>query len=205
MKLNMIALYRAPGYSRRELVVCCDDMLRELRASETKDPSVGHARVLPDPLSGNVEVAVQAEGETYDVAAARAARRLDQAVSAVTNGFPADLVELHSELWCRKTPDICRARATQEASRAKAAEAELAKASRPYALRILSLRLAGMCGFAAAVVFAVAAALHSGPDPLLIIGAALFALLAVAAWISMAIADVQSCITEPRRPEDAEH
>ncbi|GAA2759321.1 hypothetical protein GCM10009872_46810 [Actinopolymorpha rutila] len=204
MKVNMVAVYRASSYSRPQLVLCCDDLLRVLRASESKDPSVGHATVLPDPLSGNLEVAVQAEGETYDVAAARAARRLDQAVQTVTKDSPAGLEELYSELWCRKIPDICRPRSTQEASRARPAEAEATRVSHPYVLRVLSLRLAGMCGFAAAVVFGVAAALHGGLDPLLIIGAALFALLAVVAWTYMVVADVKACISEPRRPEDAE-
>ncbi len=204
MKLNMIAVYSAPGYSRPQVVLCCEDMLRVLRASETKDPSVGHATVRPDPLSGGLEVAVQAEGDTYDAAAARATRRLDQAVTAVTDESHAGLEELHSELWCRKGPDICRTRAAQEASRAGPGEAEVRKAGRPYALRILGLRLAGMCGFAAATVLAVSAASHGGPDLLLIIGAALSALLAVSAWTYMAVADVRSCITEPRRPEDAE-
>lgn len=207
MKLNMIAVYSASSYSRPQLVECCDEMLRVLRTSETKDPSVGHATVLPDLQSGSLEVAVQAEGDTYDAAALRAARRLDQAVTAVTKDSPAALKELHSELWCRKTLDKCRTRAAQEASRARPAGVEARRGSRPYAQRILALRLVGMCGFAAAAIFAVYAVNavhHGGLDMLLIIGAALSALLAAAAWTYLVVADVKACIREPRRPEDAD-
>jgi hypothetical protein len=204
VKLNMTAVYSAPGYSRRELVLCCDDMRRELRASETKDPTVGHAAVRPDLVSGGIEVAVQAEGDTYDAAATRATRRLDHAVTAVTTGSRAGLEELHSELWCRKTPDICRARATQEAHRTGPEDARATTGGRPYALRILSLRLAGMCGFAATVVLAVAATHHGGLDLPLVIGASLCALLGIAAWTYMAVVDVKACRGDPRRPEDVE-
>lgn len=204
MKLNMTAVYGAPGYSRPQLVLCCDHLLRELRASETRDPSVGHATVVPDLLSGSLEVAVQAESDTYDAAAALAARRLDQAIATVMNEAPGSLKELHTELWCRKTPDICRARAAQEASRAWPAEAETKRVGRPYALRLLISRLVGMSGFAAAIAFAISAVQPGGRDMLLTIGAVLSALLATAAWIYMALADAKACRKEPRRPDDAE-
>ncbi|MGW0226747.1 hypothetical protein ACWDWO_00400 [Actinopolymorpha singaporensis] len=204
MKLNMIAVYRAPGYSRRQLVVCCEEMLQELRASETRDPSVGHATVHPDLQSGSLEVVVQAEGDTYDAAADRAARRLDQAVTAVTRDSPAALEELHSELWCRRTTDKCRTRADQEASRARPTGVEARRGTHPYAQRNLALRLVGMCGFAASAILAVSAVQHGGLDMLLIIGAALSAMLAAAAWTYLVVADVKACVREPRRPEDAD-
>lgn len=204
MKLNMTAAYGAPGYSRPQLVLCRDDLLSVLRATETKDPSVGHATVVANFLSGSLEVAVQAEGDSYDAAAALAGRRLDQAIATVTNDSPASLEELHSEVWCRKAPDICLTRAAQEASRATPAAPGTKSAGRPYGQRLLMCRLVGMCGFAAAAVFAIFAVHPGGPDILLIIGAVLAALLATAAWTYMTLADVKASSQEPGRPEDAE-
>ena len=204
VKLNMTAAYGASGFSRPQLVVCCDDLLRVLEASETKDPSVDHATVVADLLSGTLEVAVQAEGDTYDEAAALASRQLDQAIATVMDDSRASLTELHSEVWCRKTPDICRTRAAQEASEATRAEPEARRVGRPYAFRLLIFRLVAMCGCAAAAVFAISAVHPGGPDMLLITGAVLSALFATAAWIYMTLADVSASRKEPRRPEDAE-
>ena len=204
MKLNMTAAYGAPGYSRPQLVLCRDNLLSVLRASETKDPSVGHATVVANLLSGSLEVAVRAESDSYDAAAALAGRRLDQAIATVRNDSPASLKELHSEVWCRKAPDICVTRAAQEASRATPAAPGTKSAGRSYGNRLLVCRLVGMCGYGAATFFAISAVRSGAPDVLLIIGAILSALLATAAWTYMTLADVKASGQEPRRPEDAE-